>query len=216
MKRNGQSNKRGFTIVELLIVIVVIGILAAIVIVAFTGIQTRARNAMWQSEFNAYHRLFMAYQAKNGQYPSMPIGNRYCLGTDNAQAGEINPAISASGDSAATPIPTPFNPGGYCRDLFYSLSRHEASTTLTDELSTIGKVPSRKKTRADIPDQRMASMGVIVSYQAYTSDPQSGIWLGVILNNPSGNCPSSINGRKYDYPTSDAVYCEIRLPEAPF
>ena len=36
---------RGFTIVELLIVIVVIGILASIVIVAFNGIQERARIA---------------------------------------------------------------------------------------------------------------------------------------------------------------------------
>ncbi|MDB5165339.1 MAG: Fimbrial protein, partial [Candidatus Saccharibacteria bacterium] len=35
--------QRGFTIVELLIVIVVIGILAAITIVAYNGIQNRAR-----------------------------------------------------------------------------------------------------------------------------------------------------------------------------
>jgi len=39
------KNKKGFTIVELLIVIVVIGILAAITIVAFNGVQTRARDA---------------------------------------------------------------------------------------------------------------------------------------------------------------------------
>lgn len=38
------KDQKGFTIVELLIVIVVIGILAAITIVAFNGIQERARN----------------------------------------------------------------------------------------------------------------------------------------------------------------------------
>lgn len=38
------KDQKGFTIVELLIVIVVIGILAAITIVAFNGIQDRARN----------------------------------------------------------------------------------------------------------------------------------------------------------------------------
>ncbi len=43
----------GFTIVELLIVIVVIGILAAITIVAFNGIQERARVQQANSELNA-------------------------------------------------------------------------------------------------------------------------------------------------------------------
>ena len=38
----GTGAKQGFTIVELLIVIVVIAILAAITIVAYTGIQNRA------------------------------------------------------------------------------------------------------------------------------------------------------------------------------
>ncbi|RYF29318.1 MAG: prepilin-type N-terminal cleavage/methylation domain-containing protein [Chloroflexi bacterium] len=39
------SSKSGFTIVELLIVIVVIGILAAITIVAFNGVQKRAQQS---------------------------------------------------------------------------------------------------------------------------------------------------------------------------
>ena len=39
------GNRSGFTIVELLIVIVVIGILAAITVVAYNGIQERARMA---------------------------------------------------------------------------------------------------------------------------------------------------------------------------
>lgn len=39
------TKQRGFTIVELLIVIVVIAILAAISIIAYNGIQSRARDA---------------------------------------------------------------------------------------------------------------------------------------------------------------------------
>lgn len=60
---------KGFTIVELLIVIVVIGILAAIVIVAFNGIQSRARTALVQSDIRNVNSLILAFHAINGRYP---------------------------------------------------------------------------------------------------------------------------------------------------
>ena len=45
-----RKNTQGFTIVELLIVIVVIGILAAITIIAFNGVQLRAIEASMKSD----------------------------------------------------------------------------------------------------------------------------------------------------------------------
>lgn len=64
-----QANRSGFTIVELLIVIAIIAILAAIVIVAYNGIQDRARNAIRQSDIKSVQRLVEAYNAQNGTYP---------------------------------------------------------------------------------------------------------------------------------------------------
>jgi len=57
--------KRGFTIVELLIVIVVIGILAAITIVAYNGIQKRAQVASAQTGTNQAAKKIAAYSATN-------------------------------------------------------------------------------------------------------------------------------------------------------
>ena len=54
------SKTRGFTIVELLIVIVVIAILAAITVVAYNGIQQRANNARRDSDLTSYMKAMRA------------------------------------------------------------------------------------------------------------------------------------------------------------
>lgn len=63
-------SKRGFTIVELLIVIVVIAILAAISIVAYNGIQERSNFARAQSDLNALNKAVLQYHAVNSTYPN--------------------------------------------------------------------------------------------------------------------------------------------------
>jgi prepilin-type N-terminal cleavage/methylation domain-containing protein len=67
-----KSGQRGFTIVELLIVIVVIGILAALVIVTFSGIQQKARDTKRQTDIKALRSQLEAYYAQSGAgYPIM-------------------------------------------------------------------------------------------------------------------------------------------------
>jgi prepilin-type N-terminal cleavage/methylation domain-containing protein len=76
----GRTKHQGFTIVELLIVIVIIGILAGISVVAYGGVQSRAHNSSRVSEAFAWKEIFQTYKAVNGAYPSMPVGG-YCLGS---------------------------------------------------------------------------------------------------------------------------------------
>ena len=68
----------GFTIVELLIVIVVIAILAAITIVAYNGVQQRARNSAIMSGVEAYQKALLLYSVDHQAYPAIGYGS--CLG----------------------------------------------------------------------------------------------------------------------------------------
>jgi prepilin-type N-terminal cleavage/methylation domain-containing protein len=61
--------RSGFTIVELLIVIVIISVLAAISIVAYNGIQNRGKTTSAQSSATAIIKKVELYNTHNGHYP---------------------------------------------------------------------------------------------------------------------------------------------------
>jgi len=63
----------GFTIVELLIVIVIIGILAAIVVVAYTGITNSAKESAIKSDLVNVKKKMLVYKVTNGTYPTSTI-----------------------------------------------------------------------------------------------------------------------------------------------
>lgn len=65
-----KKRDQGFTIVELLIVIVVIGILAALVLNSFQGVQARARDTERRTDINAVATQLEVYYNDNGGYPS--------------------------------------------------------------------------------------------------------------------------------------------------
>lgn len=69
MKLYRGAPQNGFTIVELLIVIVVIGILASITIVAYNGIQVRARDSKRAQDHATIQKMLHAYSAVNGGMP---------------------------------------------------------------------------------------------------------------------------------------------------
>ena len=65
-----------FTIVELLIVIVVIGILAAITIVSFSGITSQANVASVKSDLDSNSRKLQLYYSQYGSYPTQFDANK--------------------------------------------------------------------------------------------------------------------------------------------
>ena len=71
------QKQTGFTIVELLIVIVVIAVLATITVVAYNGIQQRATNNSITQTANVWVKALKLYKVDNGGWPN---GGFTCLG----------------------------------------------------------------------------------------------------------------------------------------
>lgn len=94
-----KKRSSGFTIVELLIVIVVIGILATLVIVTFTGIQQKARDSQRQTDVNAMDSHIEAYYAQSGNYPTLAQLNDATWRSANMKGLDPNALVDPKGSS---------------------------------------------------------------------------------------------------------------------
>ena len=144
INQKDQHQSVGFTIVELLIVIVVIGILAAITIVAYNGIQNRANDVAVQSDLSNFHKRMEMQRSINGAYPAtngltgidlkvslgsydLNVNNLlYCVSTDQMEYGLA--AVSKSGKV------TYVNTNGKISD--YSQAWSQASSTTCPNIIT--------------------------------------------------------------------------------
>jgi prepilin-type N-terminal cleavage/methylation domain-containing protein len=100
LHKNSSANKapRGFTIVELLIVIVVIGILAAITLVAYNGVQAKALNGSTQDIALKYRKAMILYATEKGLYPS---NSSACFG--EGITGCFNGSVNTEFNNAIRP-----------------------------------------------------------------------------------------------------------------
>ena len=91
---------KGFTIVELLIVIVIISILTAITVVAYNGIQGRAVATKAGSVASTYAKVLEMYYIDNGHFPA--------IGEDKACLGMVDdyPAKDLLGEGQCSSMPT--------------------------------------------------------------------------------------------------------------
>lgn len=65
---------QGFTFIEIMVVVIILGILAAIVLPKFTGRTEEARVNAAQSQLGVFATALDAYELDNGRYPSTEQG----------------------------------------------------------------------------------------------------------------------------------------------
>lgn len=151
------NHSRAFTIVELVIVIVVIGILATIVTVGYSGMQKQSLNAHKMDALAKWRDQFQLYSAKNGgRYPLPSQSAReFCLG-HNFKYDACWNVYDVYGDSGVVGSgPKPWEPVAYEND------------QLLNQLETVGELPSPSYCIVQwyCPDGDMDGTGPMVSYR---------------------------------------------------
>ena len=89
----------GFTLVELLIVIVVIGILATVAVPRFTDVTTKANTAKIQSDLTTIDTAIQIYYMEKGDYPAdIPalVNGKYLMDTPTPPSGKAYAKASST------------------------------------------------------------------------------------------------------------------------
>lgn len=165
-----RKSMSGFTIIELLVTVVVIGIIASISIVSYNGVQTRTNNSNRTAQLQAWQSVFERYKAKKGEVPlpTTATGTGFCLGTTGFPNGY-----------GGVPRCRDYNDGGT------TSLRVSDNSALMNELKTV--VPNLPSSAQNVPVN--GTVGPYMYYNATNIQIQ-----GAFNGTSTSECPSITTG----------------------
>ena len=193
-------NRKGFTIVELLIVIVVIAILAAITIVAYNGIQNRAKQSAAQSRLTQANKKILAYAVQNTDTYPESLAQAEIENSDNGLQYTVNNSAnpktygltSTNGNFSYYVTSTNSKPiaGGYQghgQNGVAAITNYVTNTSIETDLAqiqNIGNVSGRSLDRVAVNDA--VSGNYVVRLTSNSSGQLGGYGAMTLANVPPG------------------------------
>lgn len=116
---------RGFTLVEVAVVVAVIAILASLSVMAFNQVQKQSRDGKRKADITALQTLFEKYYQTNGKYPRSvyPTGSAGDILLTWTTPSQLEAVVGKIGDTFGDPLRTSgtalFNIGGSSPGYFY-------------------------------------------------------------------------------------------------